>query len=76
MTGRDTQCSGLVEAVVFGERWDLMVLKIFSSFNNSVIQVFLLLYLSLCVDSNHLIPAAAPVHPIKMEKQGKTQGVS
>lgn len=53
-----------------------MVLKIFSSFNNSVIQVFLLLYLSLCVDSNHLIPAAAPAHPIKMEKQGKTQGVS
>lgn len=76
MTGCDTQCSGLVETMVFGERLDLMVLKVFSSLNNSVIEVLLLLYLNSCVDSNHLIPAAAPAHPIKMEKEDKTQGVS
>lgn len=71
----DAQCSALVETVVFGQRLDFMVLKIFSSLNNSVIQVLLLLYPSLCVDSNHLIPAAVPTHPIKMEKEDKTQGV-
>lgn len=76
MTGRDSQCSGLVETVVFGQRLDSRVLKIFSSLNSSVTQLLLLLYLSLCVDSNHLIPASAPTHPIKMEKEDKTQGIS
>lgn len=75
MTGRDTQYSGLVDTAVFGQRLDSMILKIFSSLNDSVIQLLLLLYPSLCVDSN-LIPAAAPTHPIKMEKEDKTQGIS
>lgn len=52
-----------------------MVLKIIYSLNNSMIQVLLLLYLNLCVDSNYLILAAAPTHPMKMEKEEKTQGI-
>lgn len=74
MIGRDTQCSGLVE-MVFDQRLDSMVLKIFYSLNNSIIQVLLLLHPNLCVDSNHLILAATPTHPMKMEKEEKTQGI-
>lgn len=37
MTADGTQCSGLVDKVVSGKRWDLMVWEVFFNVNDSVI---------------------------------------
>lgn len=36
-TARGTQCPGLLDKVGIGQRWDSMILKVFSSVNDSVI---------------------------------------